>query len=196
MTRSMGVSERRAATALEQVGLAGDGDRRVGAYSLGMKQRLRLASALLGEPEILILDEPTIGLDPEGIRWLRDLLRSFASAGGTVLFSSHQLAEMAQIADCVVVVDRGRLVGHGTIAELAGGCRAVRVRAKDLERLSSALVAAGYRVTDENAALVAWDVTASEVSTLSHHQGIVLQELSPVTRSLEEAVLELVGQRS
>jgi ABC-2 type transport system ATP-binding protein len=106
---------------LDLVGLAGAADRRIGGFSLGMRQRLGLATALLADPEVLILDEPANGLDPEGVRWLRGLLRGFAAEGGTVLVSSHLLAEVAQTVDSVVIVDRGRLVAAGPVAELTAG---------------------------------------------------------------------------
>jgi ABC-2 type transport system ATP-binding protein len=106
---------------LDLTGLAGAADRRIGGFSLGMRQRLGLATALLADPEVLILDEPANGLDPEGVRWLRDLLRGFAAEGGTVLVSSHLLAEVARTVDSVVIVDRGRLVAQGPVAELTAG---------------------------------------------------------------------------
>ena len=117
-----GVSRRKVDETLERVGLADAGRRRLGKYSTGMKQRLGLATALIGEPELLVLDEPANGLDPEGIRWLRQFLRSFADQGGTVLLSSHQLAELAQTIDEVVVV-RGTTAFTGTLAELTGDGR-------------------------------------------------------------------------
>jgi ABC-2 type transport system ATP-binding protein len=106
---------------LDLVGLSAAADRRTGGFSLGMRQRLGLATALLADPELLILDEPANGLDPEGVRWLRGLLRGFAAEGGTVLVSSHLLAEVAQTVDEVVIVDRGRLVAHGPVTELTVG---------------------------------------------------------------------------
>ncbi|HZZ56123.1 MAG TPA: ATP-binding cassette domain-containing protein, partial [Trebonia sp.] len=106
---------------LDLTGLAGAADRRIGGFSLGMRQRLGLATALLADPEVLILDEPANGLDPEGVRWLRGLLRGFAAEGGTVLVSSHMLAEVAQTIDAAVIIDRGRLVAQGPVAELAAG---------------------------------------------------------------------------
>jgi ABC-2 type transport system ATP-binding protein len=106
---------------LDLVGLADAAARRVGGFSLGMRQRLGLATALLADPEVLILDEPANGLDPEGVRWLRDLLRGFAAEGGTVLVSSHLLAEVAQTVDAVVILDRGRLLAQGPVAELTAG---------------------------------------------------------------------------
>lgn len=117
---AVGVPRARVETVLEQVGLAAAARRRLGKYSTGMKQRLGLATALIGEPELLILDEPANGLDPEGIRWLRQFLRSYADQGGTVLLSSHQLAELALIADDVVIVNGGP-VFSGTLDELTGG---------------------------------------------------------------------------
>ena len=116
-----GVPRRRVAAVLDQVGLTKAADARVKTYSLGMKQRLGLAAALLGSPELLILDEPTNGLDPAGVRELRDLVRRHAAAGGTVLVSSHQLAEIAQVVDRAVVIHEGRLVGSGSITELTAG---------------------------------------------------------------------------
>jgi ABC-2 type transport system ATP-binding protein len=122
---SSGIARRRVAEVLEQVGLAEHGRTRVGRFSLGMGQRLGLATALLGEPQALVLDEPGNGLDPEGIRWLRGLLRHHAAAGGTVLFSSHAMSEVAEIADDLVVIARGRIVAAGPLAEVTAGYRSV-----------------------------------------------------------------------
>jgi ABC-2 type transport system ATP-binding protein len=116
--RGGGLPDRRADEVLEQVGLADTAGRRVGGFSLGMRQRLGLGTALLGEPEVLVLDEPTNGLDPAGVRWLRTLLREMAGEGRTVLVSSHLLAEVAQTVDRVVVIDRGRLVAEGAVGDL------------------------------------------------------------------------------
>jgi ABC-2 type transport system ATP-binding protein len=118
VARAAGLPDRRADAVLEEVGLADAGRRRVGGFSLGMRQRLGLATALLGEPEVLVLDEPTNGLDPAGVRWLRVLLRRLAAEGRTVLVSSHLLAEVAQTVDRVVVIDRGRLVAQGSVDDL------------------------------------------------------------------------------
>ena len=114
-----GVHHSRVSQVLDAVGLANAAGRRAGGFSLGMRQRLGLATALLGDPEVLILDEPANGLDPEGVRWLRDFLRCFAAEGGTVLVSSHLLAEVAQTVDSVVILDHGRLVTHTSLADLA-----------------------------------------------------------------------------
>jgi ABC-2 type transport system ATP-binding protein len=116
-----GAAPGRAEELLELVDLAGAARRRVGGYSLGMRQRLSLAAALLGDPELLVLDEPANGLDPEGVRWLRDFLRAFAAEGRTVLVSSHHLAEVAQTVERVVIVNRGRLVADGPLREIVAG---------------------------------------------------------------------------
>ena len=119
LARAAGVPRGRVDDVLTLVELTGAGDRRAGGYSLGMRQRLGLAAALLGDPELLVLDEPANGLDPEGVRWLRDFLRAFAARGGTVLVSSHHLAEVAQTVDRVVIIDHGRLVTESALEELA-----------------------------------------------------------------------------
>lgn len=121
VARSNGIPKRRVAAVLEQVGLRDAARTRVGRFSLGMGQRLGLAAALLGEPRALVLDEPVNGLDPEGIRWIRGLLRDHADAGGTVLLSSHLMGEVAEIADDLVVISSGRVVRTGTVAEVTGG---------------------------------------------------------------------------
>lgn len=125
LASASGISRGRVDEVLEQVGLAAVGGRKAGKYSLGMRQRLALAGALLGEPRVLILDEPANGLDPQGIRWLRDLLRGFAAGGNAVLVSSHLLAEMAQLADEVVVIDRGRLLRQAPVPEITNGSRSL-----------------------------------------------------------------------
>ncbi|CAM3476583.1 ABC transporter ATP-binding protein [Occultella aeris] len=121
LARSNGIARSRVGEALDQVGLASSAGVRVGRFSLGMGQRLGLAAALLGEPQALVLDEPVNGLDPEGIRWMRGLLRDQAAAGGTVLLSSHLMAEVADVADDLVVIAGGRIVATGTLAELTTG---------------------------------------------------------------------------
>ena len=118
LARAAGVPQSRVDEVLALVDLTGASERRAGGYSFGMRQRLGLAAALLGAPELLVLDEPANGLDPEGVRWLRDFLRAFAMRGGTVLVSSHHLAEVAQTVDRVVIIDRGRLVAESTLEEL------------------------------------------------------------------------------
>jgi ABC-2 type transport system ATP-binding protein len=191
-----GVRRAKITELLEAVDLAGAADRPVGEFSLGMRQRLALAAALLGEPQLLVLDEPANGLDPAGIRWLREFLRGFAQAGGTVFVSSHLLAEVAQLADEVVVIQRGRLVTHTTVQALtAGPGGAVRVRTPDAERLTGVLLAAGAEVrTREAGALQVLGMGAEQVGTLAAGHGVVLHELVGETQSLEEVFLELTGQ--
>jgi ABC-2 type transport system ATP-binding protein len=141
-----GIDATRIDAVLELVGLTGAAGRRVGGFSLGMRQRLALATALLGEPEVLILDEPANGLDPEGVRWLRELLRGFADEGRTVLVSSHILAEVAQTVDSVVILDRGRMVAHAPLEQLAataGVEPVVRIRTSKVEELRAGVVADG-----------------------------------------------------
>src|SRR4051794_3080027 len=180
---------------LDEVGLADVAGRRVKGFSLGMRQRLGLAGALLGEPEVLILDEPANGLDPEGITWLRGYLRAFADRGGTVLVSSHVLTEVAQTVDDVVIVARGRLVTHSSLAELSGRTRsAVRVRTPQLAVLRDALGAQGV-MSEAIAAdtLVALETTADTVGLAAAGSGAVVYELSPERLSLEEVFLQLTG---
>ena len=158
-----------------------------------MRQRLGLAGALLGDPEVLVLDEPANGLDPAGIRWLRDLLRSLAAEGRTILVSSHVLSEVAQTADRVVIIHRGRLIQQATIADvLAGAQGATRVRTPDAERLRGLLTAQGASVSEIDGAL-AVDVAPEQVGELAAANGIVLHELTVERATLEEVFLELTG---
>ena len=184
---------RRVDAVLELVDLAGAGRRRVGDYSLGMRQRLGLAGALLGDPDLLILDEPANGLDPEGVRWLRDFLRSFAADGKTVFVSSHVLAEVAQTVDDVIIINKGRLVTISPLAELtARRTGAVRVRAPGAHRLQAKLEAAGLRSTlldgDE---LVVEGASSASVGEIAYVAGIPLHELVSESSSLEDVFLEL-----
>jgi ABC-2 type transport system ATP-binding protein len=167
--------------------------RRVGKYSMGMRQRLGLAATLLGDPQVLVLDEPANGLDPQGIRWLRDFLRSLAAEGRTVLVSSHVLAEVAQTVDDVVVIHRGRMVRQGSVSELTSG-GVVRVRSPEPERLAAALAAAGLSATlqDDGALRVGTDDLA-RVGDLAHANGLPLHELTLLSTSLEEVFLELTS---
>jgi ABC-2 type transport system ATP-binding protein len=181
---------------LELVGLASAADRRTGEYSLGMRQRLGLATAMLCDPEVLILDEPTNGLDPEGVRWLRELLRSLAAKGRTVLVSSHILAEVAQTVDSVVILDHGRLVIHATLDELTAGAeRVIRIRTPRPEDLQSALTPHGARTQ-----LVAVDrlevtgATAEQIGTLAAERGIPIFETTTEGGGLEDVFFKLTGQ--
>ena len=191
-----GLPRRRVDEVLEFVGLAAAADRRVGGYSHGMRQRLTLAGALLGDPPVLVLDEPATGLDPAGMVWLRRLLGDWAAQGRTVLFSSHVLAEVQAVADRVVIIDRGRIVHQGTAAELPGADRAVVVASPDSARLGELAEAEGWRVRyDGGDRLVIQGASAAEVGRAAAREGIVLAELSaePPTRQLEELFLQLTG---
>jgi ABC-2 type transport system ATP-binding protein len=161
-----------------------------------MRQRLGLAAALLGDPEVLILDEPANGLDPEGVRWLRDLVRGLADQGRTVLVSSHVLAEVAQTVDQVVIIDRGRLVAQSTLAALtAGADRTVRVQTPQPEALRDLLVARGASVTlDGPGQLVVGGATTEQVGQAAAAGGIVLHEMRFERSNLEDVFLELTGR--
>jgi ABC-2 type transport system ATP-binding protein len=195
LAKAAGLPAGRVGEVLEQVGLAAAGRRRVGGFSLGMRQRLGLAAALLGDPEVLVLDEPANGLDPEGVHWLRGLVRGLADQGRTVLVSSHLLAEVAQTIDRVVIIDRGRLVAQSTLADLtAGGDRTVRVRTPQPEALRDLLVARGATVTlDGPDRLVAGGVTAEQVGQAAAAGGVVLHEMRFERSNLEDVFLELTG---
>ncbi len=183
-----GIPHRRVDEVLEEVGLKDAVGRPVGAYSLGMRQRLGLAAALLGEPPVLILDEPGNGLDPEGIRTLRDRLRARAASGGTVFVSSHLLAEVEHLADDVIVINGGRLVTQGPLAELQKA--ASFVRTSDPDRLGDVLERAGA-ATDARGpdSLVVRDMPIDEIGERAFAAGVVLHELSPQAGSLEELFL-------
>jgi ABC-2 type transport system ATP-binding protein len=195
LAKAAGLPAGRVGEVLEQVGLAAAGRRRVGGFSLGMRQRLGLAAALLGDPEVLVLDEPANGLDPEGVHWLRGLVRGLADQGRTVLVSSHLLAEVAQTIDRVVIIDRGRLVAQSTLADLtAGADRTVRVRTPQPEALRDLLVARGATVTlDGPDRLVAGGVTAEQVGQAAVAGGVVLHEMRFERSNLEDVFLELTG---
>jgi len=184
-----GVAKPRVEQALATVDLSGAADRRVGEFSLGMRQRLGLAAALLAEPQVLILDEPANGLDPAGIRWLRSFLRDFADRGGTVFVSSHQLAEISQLADEVIVISRGRFVTQQPIGGLTSGHRTL-VRSPDIERLRRALNGAATQDVDDRSFIVE-DVPASEIGEIAARNSIVLHELTPQVESLEDVFLTL-----
>lgn len=177
---------------LERVGLAGAATRRVGGYSLGMRQRLGLAVALVGDPEVLVLDEPANGLDPEGIRWMRGLLDDFASAGGTVLLSSHILAEVQQIADRIVVIDAGRQVAEADTATLlAGDAGCSIVDATDSSRLLAALRTAGVQACALPDGRLEVAATAAVVGTVAAAEGVALTHLEPARQDLEQVFFSL-----
>jgi ABC-2 type transport system ATP-binding protein len=184
-----GIDHSRIAQLLEDVGLTHAADRHVGGYSLGMRQRLGLAAALLGDPPVLVLDEPGNGLDPLGIRWLRALLRERAAAGGTVFVSSHLLAEVEHLADEVVVIDHGQLVVTGALSTLQKAGTSVRTTAPD--RLTELLERAGATVhTGSEGELIVRGVEISEIGDRACAAGIALHELTPQAGSLEELFLD------
>jgi ABC-2 type transport system ATP-binding protein len=182
---------------LDIVGIANAGDRRVKGYSMGMRQRLAIAAALLGDPEVLILDEPANGLDPPGIRWMRQLLRSEAGRGRAVLVSSHLLSEVSQSVDDIVVISHGELRASGplqqVLARAEGG--GTRVRAADMEALSGALNAAGIEFQpDPSGGLLADGAAPERVGQIANDARVALSELTTVGRSLEDVFLELTGE--
>jgi ABC-2 type transport system ATP-binding protein len=177
---------------LRLVELEGAADRRAGKYSLGMRQRLGLAATLLGDPRVLVLDEPANGLDPQGIRWLRDFLRAMAAEGRTVLVSSHVLAEVAQTVDDVVVIHRGRLVQQGPVQSLTAAGAGVLVRTPRPDVLRTALDREGLTAVEApDGALVVDGGEAAQVGDIAFAAGVPLHELAPRSTSLEEAFLAL-----
>ena len=192
LASASGVDRRRVGRVLEQVGLSAAAGRKAGRYSLGMRQRLALGAALLGEPRVLILDEPANGLDPQGIRWLRGFLRGFAAEGNAVLVSSHVLTEMAELADEVIVIDRGRLIRQAPVHELTNGARELRVRTPEAARLGTALRARGLQVRADGAdELVVSGADAARVGTIAFEAGVPVLGLAEERTSLEDAFLEL-----
>jgi ABC-2 type transport system ATP-binding protein len=189
-----GIPLSRADELLELVDLGGAARRRSGGFSLGMTQRLGLAAALLGDPRILVLDEPANGLDPEGIRWLRDFLRGLAAEGRTVLLSSHVLSEVAQTVDEIVVINHGRLIAHDTLEALSNGSGPrVRVRTRQSDQLESALLARGLDVTREGDVLVVGDVEQALIAQLAFDHGVVLHEIATESTNLEDVFFDLTS---
>ena len=178
---------------LNIVGLTEVAGKQAGTYSLGMSQRLGIAVALLGDPEVLLFDEPVNGLDPEGIRWIRTLMRDLASEGRTVLVSSHLLAEMANTADRLLVIGRGQLISSSTMAEFltSSGSDTIRVRSPQLDRLQELLTERDAPVQLSDGVLLVRGVSAEQVGELAAGHGIVLHELAAQQASLEEAYMRL-----
>ncbi|MEZ5190838.1 MAG: AAA family ATPase [Schumannella sp.] len=187
-----GIPRARVGEVLELVGATPYADRRVGGYSLGMRQRLALATALLGDPGVLVLDEPINGLDPEGIRWIRGLLRSLAAEGRTVLLSSHLLSEVQQTVDDVVVIAGGRLRYTGPLAGLGTGPVTI-VDAPDRPALAAALQGAGFALRVDAGDLVV-DADPADVGRVAQAAGVALRELRQRSGGLEDEFLALVGQ--
>jgi ABC-2 type transport system ATP-binding protein len=192
--RAGGHDDKRADEVLELVGLSGDAKRKVGGFSMGMRQRLELATALIGDPPVLILDEPSNGLDPQGIAWLRDFMRYLAGEGRTVLVSSHLLAEMAQTIDDAIIVSFGQLKAHGTLAEITEGMTGLVMRARtpEADRLCQVLTDAGITFRRLSSDEVVMDaVRPEQVGPLLASNQIVLYELIQEGGDLESVFLSL-----
>ncbi|MEQ1874706.1 MAG: ATP-binding cassette domain-containing protein [Ilumatobacteraceae bacterium] len=195
LAASNGIARARVDEVLNLVGLTAVAGARLRTYSLGMRQRLGLAAVLLGDPHTVILDEPANGLDPEGIRWIRDVLTHLASEGRTVLVSSHQLSEIALMASDLVVIGQGRLIEQGTVNEFIErhADRWVRVKGPAVKSLRGALAKAGGEVTETADALDVRGLTCETVGELAAAGNLVLHELSPQTGSLEDAFLKVTA---
>jgi ABC-2 type transport system ATP-binding protein len=194
LARSNGLPGSRVDDVIDMVGLESVAFDRVGSFSLGMGQRLGIAAALLGDPDVLLLDEPVNGLDPEGIRWVRELLRDLADEGRTVLVSSHLMSEMEDTADHLVVVGRGRLLADLPLGELLGAHAVVRVRTPDVSLLAAALQRAGAGVSREaDGALRVEGLDLAAVGDVAYTAGVRVHELTRVTATLEQAYLALTG---
>ena len=196
LARAVSLPDSRVDEVLRLVELESAADRRVKGYSLGMRQRLGLAAALLGDPELLILDEPANGLDPEGVRWLRDFLRAFAAGKKTVLISSHVLAEVAQTVDQVLIINRGKLVVETSLEQLTarvGG--SVRVRTPERSKLQEALVRERIETTTVNEqGLLVHGVSSEKVGDVAFAAGVPIHELVAEGSSLEDIFLELTAE--
>lgn len=196
MAATAGISRNRVDEVIDMVGLGDVAGRRVGAFSLGMGQRLGIASAMLGDPSTLILDEPVNGLDPDGVRWIRHLLRAFADEGRTVFLSSHLMSEMSMTADHVIVVGQGRLLRDQPMAEFIAGAAAdiVRVRSPHARQLGALLIARASAIrTPSDDVLEVEGLTSDEIGTVAADSGLTLYELTTQGASLEEAYLSLTA---
>ncbi|WP_417234051.1 ABC transporter ATP-binding protein [Arthrobacter sp.] len=207
MARSNGIASRRVDEVLAEVGLAEMGGRRIGTFSLGMRQRLGIAAALLGEPEVLLFDEPVNGLDPDGVAWIRKLMRSQAADGRTVFVSSHLMSEMQSTADHLIVIGRGQLIADDSIDNVISGSalNSITVRSPQSGALRSALEAAGLTVhptgdgdragdgPDATPSLAVTGGTLEQVGAIAFAHGLQLNELSVKRASLEQAYAELTG---
>lgn len=181
---------------LEMAGLTAVARRRVKGYSLGMRQRLGIAAALLGDPQVLLFDEPVNGLDVDGVRWIRRLFRELADEGKTVLVSSHLMGEMQQTADHLLVIGRGKLIADASVEDLLSrsGQRAVRVRSTDADKLRRCLTGAGARVEQlDGGSVLVSGMTIEEIGDTARHANLTLYELTELSSSLEQAFLELTA---
>jgi ABC-2 type transport system ATP-binding protein len=197
--RALAVSNRipysRVDEVLEFAGIASVAHKKVGNFSLGMSQRLGIAAALLGDPEVLLFDEPVNGLDPEGIRWIRDFFRSLANEGRTVFVSSHLMSEMAVTADQIIVIGRGKFITQGSIDALTATAKGtVFVRASNHQQLLAALKTHGGEAADANdEGITVSELTAEQVGQIAFDAGVVLYELTPQRASLEEVFMDLTS---
>jgi ABC-2 type transport system ATP-binding protein len=197
LAQSNGIPARRVDEVLEVVGLSEVAQRRSGGFSLGMGQRLGIAAALLGDPQVLMFDEPVNGLDPEGIRWIRTIMRALAAQGRTVFVSSHLMSEMALTADHLIVIGKGRLIADASVEDLIKGSsgRSVLVRTPDRDTLWPRLAAAGAGIDEQpDGSLLVSGLQAADVGQLAAEAGAVLHELTPKEASLEEAFMELTEE--
>jgi ABC-2 type transport system ATP-binding protein len=194
LAQTHGIPRKRVDELIDLVGLHDVAKKRVGQFSLGMGQRLGIASALLGDPKTVMLDEPVNGLDPEGVHWMRTLLRRLASEGRTVFVSSHLMSEMALTADHLIVIGRGRLIADTSVEDFVRNASGVRVRVRSPQAARLAELAAGPDVHVTNAGSDALEIdglTTEQVGELAAANHIVLHELTPIQASLEEAFMEL-----
>jgi ABC-2 type transport system ATP-binding protein len=199
VARAAGIARKRVDEVLEFVDLTAAADRAAGGYSQGMRQRLALATALLGDPQVLLLDEPANGLDPAGMAWLRSLLTDWAAQGRTVLFSSHVLTEVEFVADRIVIIDHGRVVRQGTAADLYGAERAVVVRSEDRDAIERLVGAQGWTFRrDGTDRLVIRGASTAAVGVAVASAGIALTELSSqtATRQLEDLFLDVTTEEA
>ncbi|WP_158847396.1 ABC transporter ATP-binding protein [Saccharothrix deserti] len=196
MAKSNGLPAKRVDEVLDLVGLTKVAKRRAGGFSLGMSQRLGIAGALLGDPKVLLFDEPVNGLDPEGILWIRQFMQGLAADGRTVLVSSHLLSEMAVTAQDLVVIGRGRLISQSSTTEFVERSteNTVRVRSPHADKLGAMLVDKGFTVReDEDGSLTVTGAASDEIGDIAAASGVVLHELSPQRGSLEQAFMQLTG---
>ncbi|HVV14017.1 ABC transporter ATP-binding protein [Amycolatopsis sp.] len=195
MAKSNRIPARRVDEVLDTVGLTSVASKRAGGFSLGMSQRLGIAAALLGDPEVLLFDEPVNGLDPEGILWIRKFMQRLAEDGRTVFVSSHLLSEMALTATNLVVIGKGELISQSTTKEFVARAaeNTVKVRSPRLDTLRTALIQAGATVTDSDDGILVSEMDSAEIGELAAENGVVLHELSPQTGSLEQAFMQITG---